>query len=392
MWGLWFLSYCLVLVLGAIPDTHALRRRRIPEQHAGVSAAPGDTELVAAFVLFRHGDRTPDPSELATYPNAQFAPEIFFPFGTGALTSTGKRRAFLVGQFLRKRYDGFISQLYLPEEIIVRTTDLARTKMTAQAALAALYPPSPQQRWSPTINWQPIPYDYVPYHDDDLVYWEDTNCPRYNQVRDQLYERPDVAAEIQKYEELFKYLSDHTGTNVNTTNQVLSLESLFDGLNNVGIKTPLWAQKVRAELREASILEYEIDYKTDELIRFTTGVLLNEIIHLMEAKIAGNKDLPKMFLYSAHDNNVAGLLAGARVFTPHHPKYGSAVALELRRNNGTGEYFVAVVYSPEAGGPAVELAVDGCGGGTLCSYNSFVGLTRAVVSTYDEYRKACVAA
>lgn len=46
--------------------------------------------------------------------------------------------------------------LILPQ-IYVRSTDLDRTLMTAQAVLAGLYPPSGEQEWNPDIKWQPIP-------------------------------------------------------------------------------------------------------------------------------------------------------------------------------------------------------------------------------------------
>lgn len=77
-------------------------------------------------------------------------------------------RGYLVGQYLRQRYDGLISNLYLPDEITVRTTDYARTKMTALTALAAMYPPPPAQQWNPMLDWQPIPYDTLAPDVDDV--------------------------------------------------------------------------------------------------------------------------------------------------------------------------------------------------------------------------------
>lgn len=80
----------------------------------------------------------------------------------------GKRRAFDVGLYLRRRYDGLISRLYLVDELQVRTTAFDRTKMTALCVLAGLYPPPPPQQWHPTLNWQPIPYDTLPPDVDDV--------------------------------------------------------------------------------------------------------------------------------------------------------------------------------------------------------------------------------
>ena len=73
-----------------------------------------------------------------------------------------------MGEYLRKRYNDTLSQLYLPNEIDVRTTDFARAKMTALAALAAMYPPLPEQKWHAELNWQPIPYYTKDIMNDDV--------------------------------------------------------------------------------------------------------------------------------------------------------------------------------------------------------------------------------
>lgn len=73
-----------------------------------------------------------------------------------------------MGKYLRSRYNGFISSLYLPDETVVRTTEFARTKMTALTLLAALYHPPPAQRWNSFLNWQPVPYNTLPRDEDDV--------------------------------------------------------------------------------------------------------------------------------------------------------------------------------------------------------------------------------
>lgn len=51
---------------------------------------------------------------------------------------------------------------------------------------------------------------------------------------------------------------------------------------------------------------------------------------------------PKLYLYSAHENNVAALMAAARVYEAHQPNYGSTFSLELRKNTVSQEYGITV--------------------------------------------------
>lgn len=63
-----------------------------------------------------------------------------------------------LGQFLRKRYDGFISKDYSPYEIQVQSSDVDRALMSASTNLAGLYPPADNfSTWNANLKWQPIP-------------------------------------------------------------------------------------------------------------------------------------------------------------------------------------------------------------------------------------------
>lgn len=85
---------------------------------------------------------------------------------------TGKRRAFQLGKFIKQRYGpeglGLLSKIYLQDEIALRSTDKERTKMTAQIAMAAVYPPEVPQQWDEGLGkvWQPVPYTAVPLTED----------------------------------------------------------------------------------------------------------------------------------------------------------------------------------------------------------------------------------
>ncbi|KAI5632820.1 histidine phosphatase superfamily (branch 2) domain-containing protein [Phthorimaea operculella] len=316
-----------------------------------LQTAPKKFELLA--VIFRHGDRTPDQEELDLYPEIDNK-NILFPFGPKALTNKGKQLSYRVGKYLRRRYDKLVNRLYLPEEIALRSTEYDRTKMTALAAMAGMYPPPPAQRWNPSLDWQPVTYKTVPYDDDDLLYWY--NCPRYLALRNKVYEEPEVAASIQTYNELFKYLSNKTKTDIDTPEDVFYLSNLFQALNSINIQAPKWVRRRSKEINDMTKLEYNIEYYNPELIRLSSGVLINEIRDVMTQFVNGRGGSQKLRMYSAHENNVAALMAAVGAFEPHQPPYGATFSLELRRGT-TGEYSVMIMGAHENNVTALMAAV-----------------------------------
>lgn len=344
-----------------------------------------NTNLHIAFVVFRHGDRSPDLEELSLYPT-DHSNNIFFPFGVKALTNKGKQRGFYIGTYLRRRYDGFVSKLYLCDELMARTTNYARTKMTVLTALAALYPPQPAQRWNPSLNWQPVPYSTPAYENDYLLYWY--NCPRYLWLRNRMYDLPEVKQWVDPYRGLFEYLQNHTRTNITTTEDVFYLDNLFQALENVGLTIPQWGQDVMPEIKTVTKIEYAIEFYTDELIKLATGVLVQEILNITSSFIAGDTDQAKLRLYSGHENNVAAIMAALRCFKPHQPNYGATFSIELRSDKSTGKYGILAVYAPDAGGPESILPIAGCDQ-LLCDYDQFTSLVQGFAFSLEDYKEEC---
>jgi len=79
---------------------------------------------------------------------------------------TGKMQTYELGQFLRKRYDGFIPKKFHADHIFVRSSDMDRTIMSADTVLSGLYPPI--NKWNDRIDWQPIPVHSVPLEQDNV--------------------------------------------------------------------------------------------------------------------------------------------------------------------------------------------------------------------------------
>lgn len=97
--------------------------------------AEAEEKLVFAIDLIRHGDRNPI-REIPSMPHE-------WPDGLGALTMTGALQEHLLGAQMRAYYVGqmhLLPEKYQPGSIHVRSTDINRTKMSADAFLSGLYP------------------------------------------------------------------------------------------------------------------------------------------------------------------------------------------------------------------------------------------------------------
>ena len=75
------------------------------------------------------------------------------------------------------RYGELLGEEYSEEEVVVRSTDVDRTLMSALSNLAGLFPPQGSQVWDEELAWQPIPVHTVP-QDEDYLLSSHSHCPR----------------------------------------------------------------------------------------------------------------------------------------------------------------------------------------------------------------------
>ncbi|CAH2217722.1 jg9179 [Pararge aegeria aegeria] len=143
--------------------------------------------------------------------------------------AVGKSRSFLLGKFIKQRYgvegNGLLSNIYLQDEIALRSTDKERTKMTAQMAMAAVYPPEVEQQWDEGLGkiWQPVPYTAVPLSEDYLRYY--SNCKRFKELMVMAKEEA-VHQEFVQFKDLVTIVKKETGRNF--TEDPVLFETLFD--------------------------------------------------------------------------------------------------------------------------------------------------------------------
>uniref|UniRef100_A0A8C6T5U3 Lysosomal acid phosphatase n=1 Tax=Neogobius melanostomus TaxID=47308 RepID=A0A8C6T5U3_9GOBI len=261
--------------------------------------------------LFRHGDRSP----IRAYPTDPYQ-ESAWPQGFGQLSQVGMQQHYNLGQFLRKRYTGFLNESYDRHEISVRSTDYDRTLMSAEANLAGLYPPSGSQVFNPNVKWQPVPVHTVPMAEERSQH--NLTAPD--------WVTPEVMSKL-------KYLKD------------FGFRTLF------GV------------------------YKPIEKSRLQGGMLLGEIVKNLTA-MASEHSRPrlKLMMLSAHDTTVTALQASLKVFNGIQPPYASCHIIELYKDNGS--FSVSMFYRNDT--ELYQLQLPGCA--LDCPLEDFKALTKPSIS------------
>ncbi|KAH0999671.1 hypothetical protein HUJ04_006053, partial [Dendroctonus ponderosae] len=334
--------------------------------------------LFLSYVLFRHGNRTPD-SVQEMYPNDPYLIETYYPTGLGQLTNAGKIREFNIGTSLRQRYSRFLSELYLPEEVEAFSTDYSRTKASLQLVLAGLFPPQGPQLWNPSVLWQPVPYRYAPRGRDSLLMGG--LCPTYLQLYQEMEESIEMRSKFMKHHTFFEYISRHSGLEVSTFRHIYNLYFGLSTEEEWGFSLPDWTQPIwPRKVTAVAIHEYYVQMANDRMWKLASGHLLRKILHDTETKIAQLSKGCKIHLYSAHENNVVQLLILLGVFWPHIPCYGAHVILEVHHIEE--EFGIKVFYQNwEVEHPEL-LQIPGCD--VFCPLDQFRELFSKYMPEDDE--------
>lgn len=339
-------------------------------------AAALDPELQGlklVHLLYRHGDRSP----INPYPTDPYRDPSYWPAGWGQLTTRGMARHFRQGQWLRDRYSGWLAANYSRAEIVVRSTDVDRTLMSAQSQLAGLFPPSGSQVFDPSLPWQPIPVHTVPQEQDYLLS-SHAHCPRFEELQAAIETGEFMRGLYIENKELFQYISEHVGENIT---DIVKLDYVYDTLlieseNNFTL--PAWTRSVfpGQQFKQLRDLSFTVDTLTQELKRLKGGPLVKEMLSHWDQLQAGTLDPEmKVFMYSGHDTTVAPLLHTLGVFNTIAPPYASLVLVELL-DRGAGP-LVKVSYRNDSSLPPFPLTLPGCD--HLCPLEQFRQLTRPIV-------------
>ncbi|VIO92053.1 Histidine acid phosphatase family protein [Brugia malayi] len=285
------------------------------------------TTLIHVHAMWRHGDRTP----INLLPNDN---KESWEIGLGELTVDGIWQAYHLGKLLRQRYDGFLSKTFKTSEIYVRSTDINRTLMTANAVLQGLYP---QTYHSDNLSsvWHPIPVHTVQAENDKQLLQQD--CPKVKEELKEVLRTKTVQDMLKMNEGFLRYIGKH----MNVESGYYDFENIWLVYDSLKVITchkdkhqfPKWVNEtVWNKISEMFNLWGQYEYSTDLLKRLQGGELWKEIFarlnNLMKEHSTWKQ---KMYAYSAHDDTLAVLLSMFGMKLTAYPPYAALVLLETHQ-------------------------------------------------------------
>jgi len=341
----------------------------IDEKEKNMFEDRNDDTLQLAHVIFRHGDRTPDVTTL--YPNDPYINETYFPYGLGQLLPAGRDRSYRLGKELRARYNNFIGPIYFPDLLEARSSSYPRTQMTLQLVLSGLFPPTNDFKIG-SLNWQPIPYNFVERSRDDLIATY-VMCEKIFDMAEELEATPYYKKKLKPLNSLYEYLSIHSGWNVNNTRLLFFIQNSIKCETEWGFPMPDWATKLPWKKFEAAAAKFWVVLSdTPRFRQILIGNLLKKIINNSKDKIERTlkPSARKLYLYAGHDFNIFPMLRALGYNEEKLTPYNAYIAIELHKVNGI--YGIKAFYQDYEKRQPKAIKFPKCG--TFCPFEEFVNL------------------
>ncbi|XP_026481564.1 uncharacterized protein LOC113388396 [Ctenocephalides felis] len=366
------------------------------------------------YMMYRHGDRTPDDLEMNAFPNYENVNKTWYPIGKGHLTNDGVLHMFKLGEAVRSKYSDLFQGVFnMPTYETVRTftTEYPRTRASALAYLAGLLPPAQEQQWGrergcngrrcrePELAslWRPV--TYVPDEKLNLAVNLWANCPAFFNETSRVQNSQEFQDKFSRYHRLMQVLSANTGKEIKSPIEVWTLRTLYETQEAAGIEKPTWVSDNWNDINEYTDLVFQSMFHNDIQKRFGAGVILKKILDDSKAKArnADNLKERKMFVYSGHETTLVPLYAalagsggfidrrGFRVPT-HIPEFTAALAIELHRSVSSGEHFVKFFYT-NGDRNFHPLKRSDCP--ELCPLDELVRLTQALTYSTETIQEQC---
>lgn len=148
-----------------------------------------------------------------------------------------------MGQWLRKRYNQFLSEMYSPKEIYAYSPDFTRCLTSITASLAGLYPPKGHQIWNVGLLWRPIPVHSTKIETDE-IYTLNRDCPKYHKLYDNAMKTQSSLLQ-NKYINFFELIGKKAGFSKVDLNSLSTVKYTFNTyISYNSLFLPEWYEEV----------------------------------------------------------------------------------------------------------------------------------------------------
>ncbi|CAH1111712.1 unnamed protein product [Psylliodes chrysocephalus] len=329
--------------------------------------------------ISRHGDRSP----FRSFPNDKFFNESYWPNGLGGqMTEYGIKRLYKLGQWLRERYNHFLSDIYSRKEIYAYAPDFDRCLMSITASLAGMYPPKGHQIWNDHLSWQPVPV-HTTTVDTDQIFTNNRYCPKYHQLYLQAKET-ETSFLKNKYSSFFEFILKKTGwTNADISDISMVRSVFYCYLNYNTSYLPDWYKEVDLELLEhLAGIKYAIPTTTLELTRLQVGPFYDFIFNHFNKFVKPTFEIrpAKFLMMSAQDTSMVPILDSIGCYKNTPVGFGDTVIWELSQQND--RYYLNLFYKWEDKLEQMDCCLN-------CDYEQFQKNLTYITVDVHQWKKEC---
>ncbi|KAL1493071.1 hypothetical protein ABEB36_011205 [Hypothenemus hampei] len=235
---------------------------------------------------------------------------------------------YILGQELRNHYNDFIPKYYWPVDVNFSSSSVARCLTSAELVGAGLFPPQDVQIWNPDLLWQPIPIHYLPRNVDNLLTMK-SNCTEYDNQFRQVHNSSKVLQYNQAYENLYEYLTIHTGMTVDNIETVESLHNTLEIYQMNNLSLPYWINDtLMAQMKIIAAQNLAIYSETNYMKRMKGGYFIKTVLDLMKSSL-NSKKVPSINMYAAHDLTLVHVMRALDLIDTLKPELGATLIFEL---------------------------------------------------------------
>ncbi|XP_068122290.1 lysophosphatidic acid phosphatase type 6 [Hyperolius riggenbachi] len=400
-------------LLGSI--VYCLQRKKnalaeLKRDPAHPSSVGRDYELKLVQVVFRHGARTPlkpiphneqvewSPTLLDAPEHTQFdyvvtdlvgGPRPPAPFedryrshklkgGTfpGQLTTVGMQQMFRLGTRLRKAYmeeRQFLSPVFKPSEVYVRSTNIVRNLESARCLLAGLY----QQK-------QEGPVTIVTGEaSGEILYPNYQGCKGLKSITSG--RMADATSQLGMDDDLKKLQQDLNIDNTKEVDFFLLLDNLLaEQVHGFPFSLKYKKHLQKTEQQAINIVSYIMGPNRDVLKMMVGPFLYTLQNNMLDVARGAPTDVSsrKLILYASHDVTIIPLLMALGIFDEKWPPYASDLTLELYQHQKSKQWYGRLCYNGE------EQVMRGCRS-ALCPLEDFLDALGNYAVTPQDHAALC---